>query len=125
MFQESLATVQQFPDCRDVHACRAFYRNFSRSIVDIYQPQIVFDMSGVQHLNAAGIDLLLNCVVKIADSDGEVKIAGASPGIALILELTQLNEVLDVYDAVEAALQSFGHFRMLDTTREESAVRAA
>ena len=125
MFQQGLATVQQFPDCHDVHACRAFYRDFVRRLSDVYQPQLVLDMSDVQHLNAAGIDLLLKCVVKIADCDGEVKIAGASPQIALVLELTQLNEVVEVYDSVETALQTFGMFPALDRNRPQTAGRAA
>jgi len=125
MFQQSLATVQRFPDCRDNHACRSFYREFSRRVADMYQPQFVFDMAGVQHLNAAGIDLLLKCVVKIADCDGEVRIAGAAPEIALILELTQLDEIVEVCDSVEAAMQSFTSFRIPRAGQPRPAVRAA
>ncbi len=125
MFQQSLATVKQFPDCHDSVACRAFYRQFCREIRDIYQPEIVFDLSAVQHLNAAGIDLLLKCVVEIANRDGEVKLAGASQQIALILELTQMNELLKVYDSVDDALQSFGMQIIPDAARSRPAARAA
>ena len=125
MFQQSLATVKQFPDCHNVVACRAFYRDFCREIRDMYQPHFVFDMSGVQHLNAAGIDLLLKCVVEIANRDGELKLAGASPQISLILELTQMNELLDVRENVEDAMQSFGVFGMPDANRFQPAARAA
>ncbi len=124
MFQQGLATIKQFPDCHDSVACRAFYRQFCREIRDIYQPEVIFDLSGVQHLNAAGIDLLLKCVVEIANRDGELKLAGASPQIALILELTQMNELLKVYDGVDDALHSF-HYRVPDTTRARPAARAA
>jgi len=125
MFQQSLATVKQFPDCHNVVACRAFYRDFCREIRDMYQPQFVFDMSGVQHLNAAGIDLLLKCVVEIANRDGELKLAAASPQISLILELTQMNELLDVRENVEEALQSFGVFGIPDANRFQPGARAA
>jgi anti-anti-sigma factor len=125
MFQQALATVKQFPDCRDPLACRNFYRDFCREIRDMYQPEFVFDMSAVQHLNAAGIDLLLKCVVEIANRDGELKLAAASPQIALILELTQMNELLDVRESVEDALQSFGAFRIPDANRFHPAARAA
>ncbi len=125
MFQQSLATVKQFPDCHDSVACRAFYRQFCREIRDIYQPEIVFDLSAVQHLNAAGIDLLLKCVVEIANRDGEVKLAGASQQIALILELTQMNELLKVYDSVDDDLQSFGMQISPDAARSRPAARAA
>jgi anti-anti-sigma factor len=125
MFQQSLATVKQFPDCHDTVACRAFYRQFCREVSDMYQPEFVFDLSGVQHLNAAGIDLLLKCVVQVANRDGELKLAGASPQIALILELTQMNELLKMYDSVEDALQGFGSYRIPDTARLQPAARAA
>ena len=125
MFQQSLATVKQFPDCHDSVASRNFYRQFCREIRDFYQPEIVFDLSGVQHLNAAGIDLLLKCVVEIANRDGELKLAAASPQIALILELTQMNELLKVYNSVDDALHSFGVHRIPDATRAQPAVRAA
>jgi anti-anti-sigma factor len=125
MFQQSLTPVKQFPDCHNVVACRAFYRDFCREIRDMYEPQFVFDMSGVQHLNAAGIDLLLKCVVEVANRDGELKLAGASPQIALILELTQMNELLEVRDNVDDALQSFGVVGIPDATRLQPAARAA
>lgn len=125
MFQQSPATVKQFPDCNDSYACRNFYRQFCGEIGDMYQPRFVFDMSGVQHLNAAGIDLLLKCVVQIADRDGEVKLAAASPEISLILELTQLNELLEVCDNVQSALQSFGGHLVREFAQQQPAARAA
>ena len=125
MFQQGLATVKQFPDCHDTRACREFYRQFCGEIRDMYQPQFVFDMSGVQHLNAAGIDLLLKCVVEIANRDGEVKLAAASPQISLILELTQMNELLDVYESVEGALQGLNGYRIPELPQAQPAMRAA
>jgi anti-anti-sigma regulatory factor len=67
-------------------------------------------MSRVDRLNAAGIDLLLSCITQVASHDGELKLAAASPETELILELTQVNGVVEVFQSVDGAVESFdGH----------------
>jgi anti-anti-sigma factor len=112
MFQSS-AILISFPGCPTPAEARVFLREFENLLSQSYRAQIVFDMSGVVQLDAAGIDLLLTCITRVAGHDGELKLAAASPETDLVLELTQLNGVVEVFESVEAALESFdGHLTM-------------
>lgn len=120
MGQEPPVILKEFPDCRNQGACRAFLRDMEALLFHSYRPQIIFDLSHVEHMNAAGIDLLLKCVVEVADRDGYLKLAAPSPQAALILELTQLTGVVEIFDTVDAAMQSFGIFHIPESQRPES-----
>lgn len=120
MGQQPSVIVKEFPDCTNQGACRAFLRELEALLFHSYRPQIIFDLSHVDHMNAAGIDLLLKCVVEIADRDGYLKLAAPSPQAALILELTQLNGVVEIFDTVEGAMETFGVYHQLETRRPES-----
>lgn len=120
MGQQPPVIVKEFPDCTDQGACRAFLRDMEALLFHSYRPQIIFDLSHVDHMNAAGIDLLLKCVVQIADRDGYLKLAAPSAQAALILELTQLNGVVEIFDTVETAMESFGVFPLAESRRPES-----
>ena len=39
------------------------------------RPQIVFDMSQVRHIDAAGVDVLLQCMRDAIKRDGDLKLA--------------------------------------------------
>jgi anti-anti-sigma factor len=125
MIQQSSAVVKEFPDCLNVGACRTFLRELQLFLSQTYKPQIIFDLSGISHMNAAGIDLLLQCVTAVANRDGVIKLAAAAPQTALVLELTQLNDVVEIYNSVEEAAGSFGIFRLPPQTRTEPMPRAA
>jgi anti-anti-sigma factor len=109
MFQTS-PIVTEFPDCSKQGPCRAFLREFESLLLGTYRPQIVFDMSQVSQMNAMGIDLMLRCITKVANHDGELRIAAPSPETALVLELAQLSDVVEVFNTVQEARESFdGH----------------
>jgi anti-anti-sigma regulatory factor len=101
---EFLTDIRGFPDCHNPAPCRAFLKEFTSFLSDKYRPRIIFDLSGVRTLNADGIDLLLKCVILISECDGELRLAGASAQTSLVLELTQLNQIVDVFPTVAEAL---------------------
>ena len=109
MFQSS-PIVMEFPDCSNQGACRVFLREFESLLLGSYRPQIVFDMSEVSQMNAMGIDLMLRCITKVANHDGDLRLGAASPETALVLELARLSDVVEVFNTVPEARDSFdGH----------------
>jgi anti-anti-sigma factor len=107
MIQQNAVMVKEFPTLRDSAQCRRFYREVRTELAECYRPQVIFDFSRVQHMTAQGVDLLVRCIDQIADRDGELKFAAASPQTQLVFELTQINAVAETYDSVEDALQSW------------------
>lgn len=67
-------------------------------------------MSQVRHIDAAGIDVLLQCMREAVKRDGDLKLAGLSPQSAVVLELTRTGRLFEIYDTSTAAVKSFSSF---------------
>ena len=107
MIQQRAVIVREFPTLLDSAECRRFYRQFRKELAECYRPEVIFDFSRVQLMTAQGVDLLVHCIDQIADRDGELKFAAASPQTQLVFELTQINVLAESYDSVEDALESW------------------
>lgn len=124
MFQSS-PTLREFPDCSNQGACRAFLRAFESLLLGTYRPQVVFDMSQVSQMNAMGIDLMLKCITKIANHDGDLRLAAPSAETALVLELAQLSDVVEVFNTVPEAMESFDGHLFGESSRRDSRTAAS
>lgn len=74
------------------------------------RPQLVFDLSQVRQLDAAGVDMLLQCLSESARRDGDVKLSSLSPEAAVILEMTRTERLFEVYRSAADAVRSFSSF---------------
>lgn len=107
MKQQQPVIVKEFPSLVNVAECRRFCRELRQELGEAYRPQVIFDLSRVQHMTAQGVDLLVRSIDQIADRDGELKFAAASPQTQLVLELTQISGLGESYDSVEDAAESW------------------
>jgi anti-anti-sigma factor len=107
MMQQQSVIVKEFPSVLDLSECRRFCRELREELAESYRPQVIFDLSPVEHMTAQGVDLLVRCIDQIADRDGELKFAAASPQTQLVLELTQISGLADSYESVEDAAESW------------------
>jgi anti-sigma B factor antagonist len=85
-------------------------RTFLAELLPLLQsdrPRIVLDCSQVQHMDSAGIELLLNCMGEAMKHDGDIKLASLSPASAAILELMRVDRLFEVFETAEAATRSF------------------
>jgi anti-anti-sigma factor len=74
------------------------------------RPQVVFDLSQVRQLDAAGIDMLLHCMSEVMKRDGDLKLAALSPQAAAVLELTRTDRLFEIYVTSTDAVRSFSYF---------------
>ena len=63
------------------------------------RPRLIVDLTSSTGIKAETIDLLLECVEEVEHADGRVAVA-ATPEAAVVLELTQLTSVLDLFPSV-------------------------
>jgi anti-anti-sigma factor len=74
------------------------------------RPQVVFDLSQVRQLDAAGVDMLLHCMSEVMKRDGDLKLAALSPQAATVLELTRTDRLFEIYETSSDAVRSFTYF---------------
>ncbi len=101
--------VKRMPERLNLKHARALLREI-QPILNSDRPQVVFDMSPVRHLDAAGVDMLLHCMKQAMKRDGDLKLAALSPQAAAILELTRTDRLFEIYGSATDAMRSFSHF---------------
>jgi len=85
---------------------RAFLQEL-QPLLEIDRPRIVLDCAQLQHVDSAGIEILLQCIEEAMKRDGDVKLGAVSPASLAILELMRVDRVFEVFDTVEEATRSF------------------
>ena len=54
----------------------------------------------MRHIDAGGIDVLLQCMREAMKRDGDLKLAALSPQAAVVLELTRTDRLFEIYEIV-------------------------
>ena len=101
--------VKRMPEKMNLKQARKFLKEVEPFLISD-RPQVVFDMSQVRHIDAAGIDVLLQCMRRAIKRDGDLKLASLSPQAAVVLELTRAGRLFEIYDTSTAAAKSFSCF---------------
>ena len=66
--------------------------------------RIVLDLSAVEFADSSGLSAVLACVTAIRRAGGDIVLAAPSPRVRALIELTRLDEVLDVRGTVHEAI---------------------
>lgn len=101
--------VKRIPERLNLQQARKFMQEV-KPFLHADRPQIVFDLSHVKHLDAAGVDMLLNCMSEAMRRDGDLKLASVSPQAAVVLELTRTDRLFEIYENSTDAVRSFSSF---------------
>ena len=101
--------VKRMPDRINLQQAREFSREV-QPLLRSDRPQLVFDFSTVRRMDAAGVDMLLECMAEVMKYDGDLKLAALSPQAAVVLELTRADRLFEIYETVSDAVRSFSGF---------------
>jgi anti-sigma B factor antagonist len=74
------------------------------------RPRLVFDFSNVAQVDSAGVEVLLNCMEEAMKRNGDLKLAAIPPGPAVVLELTKVDRLFEIFDNAADAAESFHQF---------------
>lgn len=96
--------VREVPNATCAGQRRSFIRDVRKLSEQAYKPQLILDLSNTEQLRPETIDLLLDTVEHVERADGRVAVATGRPENAVILELTRLNSVLDMFSTVSEAM---------------------
>ena len=74
------------------------------------RPCLVFDFSQVTEIDSASVDMLLHCMEQAMKQNGDLKLAAIPPSSAVILELTRVDRLFEIFATVSEAVDSFYGF---------------
>src|SRR5215475_11099289 len=101
--------VKRMPERLNGRTAREFLRDV-QLFLHADRPQLVFDLSQVMQLDAAGVEMLLRCMSEAHKRDGDVKLASLSDQSAVVLELTRTERLFEIYETSTEAVRSFSGF---------------
>ncbi len=101
--------VKRIPERLNMKQARAFCREIE-PILNSDRPQFVLDCSQVKQIDAAGVEMLLQCLSRVIKRDGDVKLAALSPQMAVVLEMTRTERLFEIYETNSDAVLSFSRF---------------
>ena len=69
--------------------------------------RIVLDMSQVSFIDSSIIGALVGLMRRVRAAGGDVKLAGVTPEVEMIFEVTRLHRVFRILPSVDAAIEDF------------------
>ncbi len=71
------------------------------------QKNLVFDMADVTFMDSSGLGGMVAALRAVSQAGGDIRIAGLQPRVRALFELTRLHQVFQIFQDVDAAVQSF------------------
>ena len=68
---------------------------------------ILLDMTNMSHIDSSGLGALVVLLQKANAVNGTVKLACLQPRPRIVIDITKVYRVFEIFDSVEAALDSF------------------
>ena len=97
-----IAHVQMFLD-------RVGAENFKYVLTERMKPgeKIILDLEKLVNIDNFGLDALLAVAQKAIESNSIIKLARVSADMQIVLDITKVYRVFDIYPTIEEAVQSF------------------
>lgn len=76
---------------------------FQRDLQEIHPPFLIFDITQVPYMDSAGLGLLVNFYVSAQKNGRRMAVAGASPRIKTMFEMTRVDSLLRLFPSTEQA----------------------
>lgn len=93
-----------------------------RAIVEDGARKLVIDLEGVAYIDSASIGCLIDVYWLLKNRDGALKLSGLQPRVEIMLSMTGVQKIVDIYREEAEALAAFGRppATGVGTTKEES-----
>ena len=82
--------------------------NFKYALSERMKPGevIVLDLDKLVHIDNYGLDALLAAAQKALENDSVIKLAGVSSDMQIVLDITRVYQVFEIYSTIEEAVKS-------------------
>ena len=76
-------------------------------LTSLERSQVIVDLNGSETIDSGGLEALLNAQEALRALQGDLKISTSNPANRKILEITRLDQQLEVFETVIDAVKSF------------------
>jgi anti-sigma B factor antagonist len=87
-------------DCRQVEWA-------TKKLVSENQKKIIFDLTGVTHVDSTGIGIIVMVAGQMKTAGGELRVAGANQHVAQVLKMTSVDSIVKMHPTAVAAAVGF------------------
>jgi anti-anti-sigma factor len=101
--------VKRLPESVGVGEAQQLFQDVI-PLLEADRPHLVFDFSEVRQLDSAGIELLLRCTEEAMKRNGDVKLAAVAPPVAVVLRLTRVDRLFEIFESPSDAMESFHRY---------------
>jgi anti-sigma B factor antagonist len=106
MLNEKPVIVKELPT-RLVAGVAHLFCHKIESALKSDRPRLVFDFAKVREIDSRGIGMLLHCAEEVMKRNGNLKFASVGSEAGVMLELTGVESLFEIYDNVPDAIESF------------------
>jgi anti-sigma B factor antagonist len=82
-------------------------KNKMNDLIQRGQVNLVFDMADVNFMDSSGLGGMVAALRSVSQVGGDIKLARLQPRVRALFELTRLHQVFQIFQDVDAAVQSF------------------
>jgi len=82
-------------------------RDILSNLIEQGKYEIVIDLTQTQYVDSSGLGAIVSRIAAARSNKGDVRIAGPRKNVKELFQLTHLNQILKMYDNVEAASLSY------------------
>ena len=75
-----------------------------KSAIESGLKRILINLEGVDYIDSAGLGTLVSALKAVRERDGNVWLAGLTSHVKMIIELTRLNRIFEIFDNIDDAL---------------------
>ena len=68
------------------------------------EKKIIFDISGVSHIDSTGVGIIVMCFGKMKKAGGDLRVAGARGIVEGVLKMTKVDSIISLYPTAAAAV---------------------
>lgn len=76
-------------------------------LLDAKKKNIIVDLGDVTLMNSSGLGLIIGAVTTMRNAGGNLKIAAATEKVTQVFKITKVSNVIELYDSVKSAVESF------------------
>ena len=83
------------------------FRKFIQEDIDKGLNKIIIDMKPCEFIDSTFLGVLVNSLKQIKRSNGNLKLASIHDDAKVLLDITRITEIFNIYSDTETALESF------------------